>query len=154
MYVLFISESIRPRYRYSTDSIVCVPSLPSALHLSELLLPHTIPRLPHRKRIPKALAFLIMQMPNQRIPPAERLPTSPNHRHPVEIDDLSLLDDLGRHPEVHCVRRVYPAAHPYRDVRALSVRLDMAFEVGRAAVVLDVGAVGARPAVRAESGRG
>ena len=114
---------------------------------SEILFPQTIPRLPHRKRVPKAPALPLVQMPNQRIPPAERLPASPNHRRPVELDDLSLLDDLGRHPEAHRLRRVYPATHPHRDVRALRVRLDMALEVGRAALVLDVGAVGARPAI-------
>ena len=65
-----------------------------------------------------------------------------------------MSDDLSGHPEVYRVWRVYPATHPHRDVRALGVGLDMACEIGRAVVVLDVGAVGARPAVRAGSGRG
>ena len=89
-------------------------------------------------------------MPNQRIAPAERLPTSPNHRRPLKVYDLPLSDDLSGHPEVHRVWRVYPAAHPHRDVRTLRVGLDMAFEVRRAAVVLDIGTVGTRPAVCAE----
>ena len=65
-----------------------------------------------------------------------------------------MSDHLSRHSEIHRVRRVYPAAHPHRDVRALSVSLDMTLEIGGTAVVLDVGAMGAYPAVRAESGRG
>ena len=109
----------------------------------------TLPVTPlmQRQRVPKAPPLLPLQMPFQRIAPAKCLPAPPNHQHPVELERLRLPHDRGWYAQFDRVQHGYPAAHPVRTLRVARVRPDVPLEVGRAAVMLDVGAVGTLPGI-------
>ena len=85
----------------------------------------------------------VLPMPLERVHSAEVLMTAPDHHASIERPLIR-----ARAHRVH--RRLLngnPTADPCRDVRIARVRLDVALEVGRAAVALDVRAVWALPAV-------
>ena len=86
---------------------------------------------PVSSQITNTRGILVIQMPLQRVPPAEHLEAAPNHHATVVQCGVTLMRILG-------VPLRHTTADPFVLLQVTSVSLEVAFEIGCAPVYLDV----------------